>query len=122
MTPEQRKRFLPKFVEDDRYHLAFAGRDPGAGAGWCYHRPLAAESGTDPVAVKQGGDWVINGTLPFVANAPVAKLFAVAGRQDRQSGFTTLLVPRDTPGLTVREPLQGRRRDASAGITARAPA
>lgn len=110
MTPEQRKRFLPKFVEDDRYHLAFAVRDPGAAAGWSYHRPLAAESGADPVAVKQGTDWSINGTLSFVANATVAKLIAVQVRTDPKksgtSGLTTLLVPRDTPGLTVREPLK----------------
>jgi alkylation response protein AidB-like acyl-CoA dehydrogenase len=110
MTPEQRKRFLPKFVEDDRYHLAFAGRDPGAAAGWCYHRPLVAESGADPVAVKQGNDWVINGSLSFVSNATVAKLFAVQARTDPKktgaNGLTTLLVPRDAPGLTVREPLK----------------
>jgi alkylation response protein AidB-like acyl-CoA dehydrogenase len=110
MTPEQRKRLLPKFVEDDRYHLAFAGRDPGAAAGWCYHRPLAAESGADPVAVKQGNDWTINGTLSFVSNATVAKLFAVQVRTDPKitgtNGLTTLLVPRDAPGLTVREPLK----------------
>jgi hypothetical protein len=110
MTPEQRKRFLPKFVEDDRYHLAFAGRDPGAAAGWSYHRPLSAESGADPVAVKQGNDWVINGTLSFVSNATVAKLFAVQVRTDPKktgtNGLTTLLVPRDAPGLTVREPLK----------------
>ncbi len=110
MTPEQRKRFLPKFVEDDRYHLAFAGRDPGAAAGWCYHRPLAAESGAEPVAVKQGNDWTINGTLSFVSNATVAKLFAAQVRTDPKktgtNGLTTLLVPRDAPGLTVREPLK----------------
>ena len=110
MTPEQRQRFLPKFVEDDRYHLAFAGRDPGAAAGWCYHRPLAAESGADPVAVKQGNDWVINGTLSFVSNATVARLFAVQVRTDPKktgtNGLTTLLVPREAPGLTVREPLK----------------
>ena len=110
LTPGQRKRFLPKFVEDDRYHLAFAGRDYGAATGWCYHRPMAAESGADPVAAKQGNDWVINGALSFVSNATVAKLFAVQARTDPKqtgaNGLTTLLVPRDTPGLTVREPLK----------------
>jgi alkylation response protein AidB-like acyl-CoA dehydrogenase len=110
MTPAQRKRFLQEFVKDDRYHLAFAGRDPGAAAGWCYHRPLAAESGANPVAVKQGNDWVINGTVTFVANATVAKLFAAQVRTDPKStganGLTTLMVPRDAPGLAVREPLR----------------
>ena len=89
MTPEQKKRFLPKFVEDDRFHLAFAGREPGAGAGWCYHRPMAAEGAAEPVAVKQGNDWVINGSLPFVANALVAKLFAVQAKTGKgQTSFS----------------------------------
>jgi len=108
MTPAQRARFLQKFAEDDKYHLAFAGRDPGAGVGWSYHQPLADEDGPGLVAVKQGNEWVINGTVSFVANAPVAKLLAVQARTDPKktgmNGLSTLLVPRDTPGLTVREP------------------
>ena len=107
MTPEQRQRFLPKFVADERFHLAFAGRAPDAGIGWSYHRAQATESGADPVAVKQGNEWVINGTVAFVANAPIAKLFAVQVRTDpKKAGVSTLLVPRDAPGLTVREPLR----------------
>ena len=108
MTPAQRARFLPQFVDDDGCQLAFAGPNPDAGLGWTYHRPLAAESGSEPSAVKQGGDWVLNGVLPFVANAPLAKLFAVQARTDPKktgpSGVSTVLVPRGTPGLTVREP------------------
>jgi alkylation response protein AidB-like acyl-CoA dehydrogenase len=104
IAPDQRKHFLPEFVKDDRYHLAYAGRDPVAGLGWSYHRPQA-ESDADPVAVKQGNDWVINGALGFVANATVARLFAVRARTSA-GGPVTLLVPRDTPGLTVREPLK----------------
>jgi alkylation response protein AidB-like acyl-CoA dehydrogenase len=108
MTPAQRSRFLGKFAEDDRYHLAFAGREPGAGLGWSYHRPFAAEPGAEPTAVKQGNDWVINGSVAFVANATVAKLFAVQARTDQKktgmNGLSTLLLPRETAGLTVREP------------------
>jgi alkylation response protein AidB-like acyl-CoA dehydrogenase len=107
MTGEQRARFLPLFVGDDACHLAFAGHNPDAGIGWTYHRPLAGES-TGPTAVKQGNDWVVNGTLPFVANAPLAKLFAVQVRTDPKktgpNGVTTLIVPRGTAGFTVSEP------------------
>ena len=124
MTPAQRARFLPDFVRDDRHHLAYAGAEPGAGIGWSYHRPLA-ESGTAPVAVKQGSDWAINGALPFVANATVAKLFAVQVRADpkKSGGGELLLVPRDAPGLTVREPLRAVgeairwHHGAGAGVT-----
>ncbi|HSB48288.1 MAG TPA: acyl-CoA dehydrogenase family protein [Burkholderiales bacterium] len=121
MTPEQRARFLPEFIKDDHYHLACAGRDPGADAGWSYHRPLV-ESDAIPAAVKQGKEWVINGSLVFVANATVAKLFAVQARTGPH-GVTTLLVPKGTSGLTVREPLRAVgelirwHHGAGAGVT-----
>ena len=109
LAPEQRKHFLPKFVEDDQFHLAFAGRDPAAGVGWRYHRALPAEDGAELTAKKQAnGEWVINGSLPFVPNAPVAKLFVVQVRSDPKktgaSGMSTLLVPSDAAGLAVGEP------------------
>jgi alkylation response protein AidB-like acyl-CoA dehydrogenase len=108
MTPGQRTAFLSKFTGDDRYHLALAARDGAAGIGWCYHRPLVEEGGGEPAAVKQAsGDWVVNGAIPLVPNAPVAKLFAVQVRTDPKktgaNGLSTLLVPRETPGLSVRE-------------------
>jgi len=110
MTPEQKKRFLPQFISDERYHLAFAGRAPDSGLGWSYHRPQVAEAGAEPLAVKKGNEWVINGAVTFVSNAPIAKLFAVQARTDAKktgmNGVSTLLVPRDAPGLTVREPLK----------------
>ena len=109
LTAPQRAQFLSKFAEDDRYHLAFAGRDPCAGRGWSYHRALAAEGGAELAAKKHSnGDWVITGSLPHVANAPIAKLFVVQARTDPKktgaSGMTTLLVPRDAAGLAVGEP------------------
>ena len=108
LTASQRAQFLQKFADDDRYHLAFAGRDPGAGLGWSYHRALAPEDGAELVAKKQAnGEWLITGNLPFVANAPIAKLFAVQARTDPKktgaSGMSALLVPRDAAGLAVGE-------------------
>jgi alkylation response protein AidB-like acyl-CoA dehydrogenase len=104
MTPAQRARFLPQFVEDHGYHLAFAGRDPEVGLAACYHRSRAAESQVQPTAVKQSnGDWVIDGVISFVPNAPIAKLFAVQVRT-KSDALNTLLVSSDTPGLTVHEP------------------
>ena len=38
MTPPQKARHLKSFVEDDNYHLAFAGTTAEAGTGWTYHR------------------------------------------------------------------------------------
>ncbi len=45
MTTEQRERFLPRFLEDDRYHLARAEHEPDADTalGVNYHRPAATD-------------------------------------------------------------------------------
>ena len=108
MSPEQRAKFLPLFQEDDGYHLAFAGQNQSTDVGWSYHRPLVSEQNDVPSAVRQGnGDWLINGEVTGVANAPIAKLFAVQARTDAKTtgvdGLSALLVPRDSEGLIVGE-------------------
>lgn len=110
MTPEQRARFLPRFLEDDRYHLAFADHEPDsdAGLGVNYHRPTVTEALVKTTAVRQGnGDWVVNGVKNFVANAPLARLIAVQVKTDPKAsgtnGVSTLLVPGDAPGLALKE-------------------
>jgi alkylation response protein AidB-like acyl-CoA dehydrogenase len=105
MNPEQRARFLPDFVEYDDYHLAYAEREPDADTalGANYHRPRAPDAALKTSAGRASdGDWLVNGVKILVVNAPLAKLFAVQVMTD--TGIGTLLVPRDTRGLTVREP------------------
>lgn len=108
MSQEQRARFLPDFLEDHQYHLACAGHASGAGRGWSYHRNESGETGPEVSAVKQkNGEWLLSGTLPFVPNAPIAKLFVVQARTDAKksgrNGLTTLVVPRGTAGLAITE-------------------
>jgi alkylation response protein AidB-like acyl-CoA dehydrogenase len=74
-TPAQRERFLPPFVRDDTFQLALA----------------------DAEASRDGADWLLQGACAAVANAPLAKLFLVRTRAG------TLLVPRETGGVAVRE-------------------
>jgi alkylation response protein AidB-like acyl-CoA dehydrogenase len=104
MTPEQRARFLPPFLTDDRHHLALANHEPDgeAALGIHYHRPETGEAGVKTTAVRTGDTWIINGVKNRVANGPVAKLFAVEVSSDA-NGASLLLVPRDTPGLSMRE-------------------
>jgi alkylation response protein AidB-like acyl-CoA dehydrogenase len=104
MTAAQRERFLPQFLVDDRYHLALAEREPETddALGVNYHRPGTGERGPKTTAVQAGNAWVVNGVKDCVANAGVAKLIAVRARTSK-TGVSTLLVPRDTPGLSVRE-------------------
>ena len=105
MTAAQKSKYVKAFVEDDNYHLAFAGTTADAGIGWTYHRDAYDEGVVVPAAVKQGNDWVINGRVEAVSNAPLAKLFAVQVRTDAKktgmNGLSTFLIPCDTAGFKV---------------------
>jgi len=121
MTPAQRDRFLPQFLADDRYHLAFAGHEPSTDTriGVDYHCASTDRRITTKAVRAENGDWIVNGIKDCVPNAPVAKLIAVqvttdldrSGRQDKN----TLLVPYDVPGLAVREQGQAKLRYHGAG-------
>ncbi len=113
MSAEQKAKYVKAFVDDDNYHLAFAGTTAEAGIGWTYHRDAYDEDLTVPTAVKQGNqsnDWVINGRVEAVSNAPLAKLFAVQVRTGAGSkgmkGLSTFLIPRDTAGLKVQDTIK----------------
>jgi len=104
MNDEQRGRFLPAFVEDKRYHLALADREAGmeTALGIDYHRDSGNRVEVATTARRNDkGEWVVTGEKTRVANAPLAKLFAVLVATDAGNGI--LLVPADSSGLTVTE-------------------
>ena len=114
MTPAQRERFLPAFVKDDHFQLALASHEPDVDTelGVNYHRAVSTAPALRTTATRApNGDWIINGTKTFVPNAPVAGLFAVLVKTDPKApaglGISTILVPRDTSGMTIRELDQG---------------
>jgi len=110
VTPEQRNRFLPAFLDDRGCHIALAAHDYSATRGWNYHRPHEEESGSEPSAVRHSsGAWVIDGEALFVQNAPVAKLLLVQVRTDPKTGtngVSTFLVPAGTADVIVGKPPQ----------------
>ena len=107
MSDAQRDRFLPKFLTDDRFHLAFAQREPGADTklGVNYHRPAVVETSVQTTAAKgSNGDWIVNGSKVCAANAPIARLIAVEAAIAGRAGTAILLVPADAPGVSIRTP------------------
>jgi len=94
-TEEQRKRFLPQL----------------ASGAWVASFGLTeAEAGSDPgglatAAVRDGDDWVIDGSKRYITNAPLADIFMIFARTTQgvspAKGISVFYVPRDTPGLTV---------------------
>jgi alkylation response protein AidB-like acyl-CoA dehydrogenase len=112
MTSPQREHFLPAFLGDERYHLALA-HDGEAALGIDYHRPETGDVGSGVTALRADDGWVINGRKQRVANAPLARLFAVEV-STAAGGTSALLVAHDTPGLRVTERDRGLRRQHGA--------
>ncbi len=96
---EQRERYLLPSIRGER-HDCLAMTEPGAGSDV---RSMTTR------AVRDGDDYVINGTKHFISNADLADfviLFAVTGTQNTVGGskgvVSAFLVDFGTPGLTVR--------------------
>ena len=104
MTPAQRARLLPQLLADDRYHLAFAGREPSSDTrlGVNYHGAATQLPLATKAVRADNGDWIVNGSKDCVRNAPIAKLFAVQVTSDTTGRQDILLVPHDAAGLSVR--------------------
>jgi alkylation response protein AidB-like acyl-CoA dehydrogenase len=97
-SEEQKRRYLPGLC-DGSLIGSQAMTEPGTGSD-------AFALGTR--AVRRGEGYVLTGSKTFVTNAPVAELFIVFAVTDPTEGIGSLsafLVDRDTPGLSVGEPL-----------------
>lgn len=97
-TPQQRQAWLPRLASGE-ITGCFALTEPEAGSD-------AASLRT--TAVRQGDEYVLDGTKCFITNAPIAGLFTVLARTDvaqaGAAGVSAFLVPRDTPGLSTGRP------------------
>jgi alkylation response protein AidB-like acyl-CoA dehydrogenase len=92
----QKKDILPAMAAG-RLTASFALSEPGAGSD-----PKRIRT----TAVKMGKSYVLHGEKAWLTNGPLADLFivfAATGERGGRKAFTAFLVPRETPGLTVRE-------------------
>jgi acyl-CoA dehydrogenase len=92
----QKKGVLPGMASGKRT-VSIALSEPGAGSD-----PKRIRT----TAVKKGRSYVLDGEKAWLTNGPLADLFivfAVTGERGGRKGFTAFLVPRENPGLTVRE-------------------
>lgn len=95
-SPEQKARFLPRII---------AGQDI-----WCqgYSEPNAGSdlAALRTEAVLDGDDWVVNGQKIWTTLAGDAQWIFALVRTDKaakkQEGISFLLIPMDSPGVTVR--------------------
>jgi acyl-CoA dehydrogenase len=97
-TEAQKQQYLPRLASGE-YRAAFCLTEPEAGS----------DAGSlKTSAVRDGDDYVINGTKRFITNALHADVFTVMARTDKSKpgadGISAFIVERNTPGLYVGKP------------------
>ena len=88
-SPEQREEWLPKVARCETF-AALALTEPVAGSDL---------KGITTVAESRGGELVLNGAKSFISNAGVAGFYTTLAKE--ADGYSLLLVPADSPGLSV---------------------
>ena len=94
-TEDQKQRYLPGIASGEII-TSFALTEPDAGS----------DAGAlKTTAVRDGDEYVLNGTKRFITNAPEAKLFTVFARTDPKApgtkGVSAFLIEAGTPGITL---------------------
>lgn len=91
---EEQKRYYGKYIQEGKI-AAFALTEPESGSD-------AASIRTS--AVRDGDEYVLNGTKCFVTSGGLASIYTILATVDRSKGYkgiTCFMVERDRPGLTV---------------------
>jgi alkylation response protein AidB-like acyl-CoA dehydrogenase len=92
----QRRNYIPRICSGEYLAGAFALTETGAGSD-----PAALTT----VAVRDGSDWILNGSKIFITSAPYAGVFVVWAVTDRSApkgkGISCFLVEAGTPGCIV---------------------
>lgn len=97
-TEAQKQEWLPRLAEGAI--AAFALTEPDSGSD---------SAALKTRAVKNGGDYVLNGTKRYITNAPFADLILVMARTHaeklpKNAHISSFLVPANTPGVTIGSP------------------
>lgn len=98
-TEEQKERWLVPMCKGETLSC-FSITEPGAGSD-----PASMQSR----AVRDGGDYVLNGRKTFATNSGAADIYVLFASTDPEAGgrgISAFIIPRDTPGLSFGEPIQ----------------
>lgn len=95
-SQEQKEKYIPRICSGEYLAGGFGLTEAGAGSD---------PAGMKTTAVRDGNDWVLNGTKIFITSAPYAGVFVVWAVTDKQAkkgkGISCFLVENGTPGFTV---------------------
>ena len=91
-SPELKAKWLPRFASGE-LAPAFALSEPEAGSD-----PAAMRT----AAVRDGDEWILNGTKNWISNAGIADVYVVFAKTDRDAGRSSaFLVEADRPGFSI---------------------
>jgi alkylation response protein AidB-like acyl-CoA dehydrogenase len=110
-SEEQKRRYIPELASGRKigaWGLTEAGSGSDAG-------------GMQTTAIRDGNQYVLNGSKHFTTNASIAGIYVVMAITDRSStehGISAFLIERDTPGLSIgkKENKLGMRASDTAAI------
>ncbi len=100
---EQQQQWLVPLL-DGKIRSAFSMTEPAVAS--------SDAANLETTIQRDGDEYVINGRKWFTSNAfnPLCKVFVVMGKTDpdaaRHQQFSMILVPKDTPGVTLERPLR----------------
>jgi len=90
-TEEQKRHYIPKLASGE-WLGCWSLTEPEAGSD---------AAGTRSTAVRDGSDWIVNGSKTFTTNAHYADVcvgMAVTARGAQQHGISAFIFDKDTPG------------------------
>lgn len=93
-TPEQKEKYLRPLASGEKLG-AFGLTEPNAGTD---------AAGQQTTAVKDGDDYIINGTKIFITNAGEADVYIIFAMTDKAKGtrgISAFILEKDTPGFTI---------------------
>ena len=93
-TQEQKEKYLPDLCTGKKL-AAFGLTEPNAGTD---------AAGQQTTAVKDGEDYILNGTKIFITNAGEADVYIIFAMTDKAKGnhgISAFIVEKDMPGFTI---------------------
>lgn len=104
-TEDQKERFLKPFLANHRYVMGRGITEPNSGSDNRMPPENDPKAGYRVRSVKEGNEWVLNGSKCFIANGSVGSLFFVDTRSNPEvnikQGGTLIMVPKGTPGFRI---------------------
>lgn len=93
-TEEQKQKFLVPLATGEKLG-AFGLTEPSAGSD---------AGGTKTTAVRDGDEWILNGSKIFITNGGEAEIYVVLARSDKAAqkhrGISAFIVEKGTPGFS----------------------